>query len=140
MLDDDPPGQSGGTGGNKSGSRAGHQRLPVVHRDQGLAGRVRMAERSTKTLLSAVSTTAAWIYDVAAGRRVGWHACVAWLQCRGCVAHATHACFCFVAFPCNCSAAAVLRLRPHTFTPGVLCSDSTCYALSADSDAILQWC
>lgn len=53
VLDDDPPGQSGGTGGNKSGSRAGHQRLPVVHRDQGLAGRVRMAERSTKTLLSA---------------------------------------------------------------------------------------
>ena len=80
MLDDDPPGQSGGTGGNKSGSRAGHQRLPVVHRDQGLAGRVRMAERSTKTLLSAVSTTAAWIYDVAAGRRVGWHA---WVGTRG---------------------------------------------------------
>ena len=114
MLDDDPPGQSGGTGGNKSGSRAGHQRLPVVHRDQGLAGRVRMAERSTKTLLSAVSTTAAWIYDVAAGRRVRGVVAVPWLRCACHTRVLLLRCF-SVQLQCCCSAATA-----HVYSRGAM--------------------
>jgi len=63
VLDNDPPGLGrGGDGGGGGGGRrvpqmpgnnsGGHQRLPVVN-TQGLSGRLKLNERSTKTLLAA---------------------------------------------------------------------------------------